>query len=582
MIFFLETIFLSSYFILKVYYFFDSKVLLSDYGGKLNKYINKKETKINYNILNIKLIFKFLLISISLTLLKISFDYSLLQSNFIPIKLFNKNIDIVTMLANNMICFKIIHYLLFAIFIYNITFKIFTFLKNSKKTLSVIPNDSLILQKNELIYIDYNYLFQNILITGSIGSGKTSGPMSKICNELIFKNFSGLIIDIKGNYIETIKQMAKNCNRLDDIVEISMNSKFNYNPLDKPDINATELALMIKQVLTLLSPNNISDSFWLDKVESYLKYFINIIRAYDGTVSFKEIHNLVIDKKYLIDKIEKIKLNFINNKYTDEQLFCVKDSIKNIKEEYLKLDDRTFNIINAEITRITNVFVGDYNILKKFNSKSSNFKINSNKIYVLSMNIAKYKKLLKVIATYIKLDFQNQILSSNLNKSPKFFICDEYAEFANEEDATFFSLSREFNCINVISIQSYSSLINTFKNENVARVIIQNLVNKIWLRNDDNYTIQEIIKQIGKEEKRIESFSYNESSKTSRYNIILKKFKNFNSNLSKGYSYNKITKYKYSEEDISQKLKTHEAIAILGMGGKITFNSKIKFDIWRC
>ena len=70
-------------------------------------------------------------------------------------------------------------------------------------------------------------------------------------------------------------------------------------------------------------------------------------------------------------------------------------------------------------------------------------------------------------------------------------------------------------------MQSYSSLINTLNNEYSAKVIIQNLVNKIWFRNDDNYTIDEIIKQIGKELKRYEVKNISENGNNTRYNILL-------------------------------------------------------------
>ena len=42
---------------------------------------------------------------------------------------------------------------------------------------------------------------------------------------------------------------------------------------------------------------------------------------------------------------------------------------------------------------------------------------------------------------------------------------------------------------------------NALKDDASVKVIIQNLINKIWFRTDDTYTIEEVQKQIGKEEK---------------------------------------------------------------------------------
>ena len=81
------------------------------------------------------------------------------------------------------------------------------------------------------------------------------------------------------------------------------------------------------------------------------------------------------------------------------------------------------------------------------------------------------------------------------------FICDEYDKFATKTDSEFFSLSREAKCINIVSTQSYSSLKTSLKDDATVKVTIQNLINKIWFRTDDIFTIEEAQKQLGKEDK---------------------------------------------------------------------------------
>mgnify|MGYP006384071481 CR=1 FL=1 len=114
------------------------------------------------------------------------------------------------------------------------------------------------------------------------------------------------------------------------------------------------------------------------------------------------------------------------------------------------------------------------------------------------MDIANYQNLARVLATYLKLDFQTEVLSSiSFNNSrPCAFICDEYHEFVTSTDADFFAQSREAKCINIVATQSYSSLLNTLKDKTVTDVITQNLINKLWFRTDDIYTIENIQKQL--------------------------------------------------------------------------------------
>ena len=151
------------------------------------------------------------------------------------------------------------------------------------------------------------------------------------------------------------------------------------------------------------------------------------------------------------------------------------------EKEFHSLDSRTSAILKSEITRITNIFVSDYNISQTFcapldelNFKGFSSMLNCGKIVILNMNIAEYKNLSKLISAYLKLDFQSEVMY-NLSKNkakPCAFICDEYAEYVTKTDADFFSLSREAKCINIVSTQSYSSLKNTLKDEKDIDLII--------------------------------------------------------------------------------------------------------------
>ena len=549
----LQYLFYLIFFSIKLYQLLDKTLILSDQGSKLDLYVkennltqlasNKSNDK-NKNIFflifkspyNYKQFVKSLLVTLTILAINLAFTYNFLISNTCFIKIYNKFIDLANILSTWYLLFKIIYYILFAFFIFCITYILVNKVINSKKSnVSIkIPNTSVVigndvLIENQIVKIDENGLYQNVLITGSIGSGKTTSVVYTFTKKLISLNYSGLILDVKGDFIDTVRYISIMQNRLKDVIEISTKSEFNYNPLDKPDMSSLELAYMIRQVLELMSDNNLSDSFWLDKAESYIRSFIVIMRMYMEVINFKEMHKLVTNNDYIYDVIKKVKNKLLNNIYSDDKVYECEAAINNILNEYLKLDLRTIGIIKAEITRITDVFASDYYIFQKFCTKSGRLNFNSNNIYVLSINIAENRKLAKIISTYLKLDFQKQILS-NKNFNPVFFICDEYQEFANETDANFFALSRQYKCINIVSMQSYTSLINAIKNKEASSVIIQNLVNKIWLRNDDIYTVEEIIKQVGKEEKSKQTLSLGEGGQTSRYSIISQNFKNNKSN----------------------------------------------------
>ena len=402
------------------------------------------------------------------------------------------------------------------------------------------------------VYIPESGLYQNFLITGTIGSGKTSSAMYPFTEQILQFNsthpnnkIATLILDVKGNYYSQVKQFCQSYNLLSDLIVIELHSHIHYNPLHKPHLKPQVLANRLKTILLLFSENN-SESYWLDKAEQVLTECIKLCRFYNkGYVTFLELHKLITIPQYYKEKIPILKDLFVNGKLKKQEIYELNACLDFFQKEFEALDQRTKAILISEITRITNTFVSDYDVMNCFCSSKKELTftgfeevIKKGKIVVLNMNISEYSMLSKIIATYLKLDFQSEILT-NLSKStihPTAFICDEYDKYASKTDAEFFSLSREAKCINIVSTQSYSSLKNTLKDDSFVKVIVQNLINKIWFRTDDIFTIEEAQKQLGKEEKTRISKSLSENAKETNFSYITNTLNSENSNISESIS----------------------------------------------
>ena len=414
------------------------------------------------------------------------------------------------------------------------------------------------------------------MITGTIGTGKTSSAIYPFINQLLAHNMGMLILDVKGNLHVKVKEMARKYNKKVRVIELS--GKETYNPLDKPHLKPSILANRLRTILTLFSNQNATDTYWMDKVELYLTECIKLCRMYnDSYVTFAELHKLIYDKKYLKEKIEFVKNLFLQDKLTYSQTYDFSTCIDFFQSEFQTLDSKVLSIIQSEISRITQLFINDLDVKQTFCPERENITFNGfedlgNDIVVLNMNVAEYRNLAKVMAAYLKLDFQSEILMKLANKtniSTVAFVCDEYSEYATENDASFFSQSREAKCINIISTQSYTSLLNSVKDQNSAKVIIQSLVNKIWFRTDDIYTIEEAQKQLGKEDKIKFSRSLSENAKETKYNYILKTFRSENSNISESISTQVQHDFVYDINAFSMSLKTFEAICFITTGEEI-------------
>lgn len=546
----------------------------------------------------------FLLFSVILVLLNIFIFYPIFTYNNITISFAVHPFNICKKHPQFWYYFKIIYtiflitsscslsYILIKYFLHLNANKIIPDNKNDPTNLNLKIGYSKLQSRD--IFLPEKSLYQNILITGTIGSGKTSSAIYPFSEQLIkynsnnFKNKLGILcLDVKGNFYKQIKFYAKKFNMLKDLIIISLNSNETYNPLDKPNLNPLVLANRLKTILSLFSPNN-SDSFWLDKVEQVICEAIKLCRLYNNNyVNFIELHKLINDKSYYFEKVKLLRNMFLVNKFSNIELYNLTSAITFFENEFFKLDERTISILKSEITRITLPFVSDYRISKVFSPSKNNitfsgFKdiIKSGKIVVLSMNISEFSVLSKIIATYMKLDFQSEVMSNlNSNNSRSVaFICDEYQEYITSSDANFFSESREAKCINIVSTQSYSSLLNTIKDESALKVILQNLVNKLWFRTDDIFTIENAQKQIGKEDKKKISKTISENAQESNYNYLIQKFKSKNSNISESINTYFQYDYVYDSNFFTQQLETFSCLAFLSNG--ITTIPPQKIDMY--
>ena len=285
--------------------------------------------------LNKKLFFiLFLTLFFLLFYLEISFFYPFLLVDFVYLDLGFEVFFIEGLLWQNIkILFVLFAFLSVLIISINISFSISNsrFIKSifNKHKNNNLERDSNSLQlvvglnneSGKTLAIPEYGLFQNILITGTIGSGKTSSAMYPFTRQLLEYKYNDanskigmLILDVKGNYFSQVYNYAQNIGRLNDLIEIKIKGKYFYNPLDKPFLKPSVIANQLKTILLLFSPNN-SESYWLDKAEAVLTEAIKLCRLYNNNyVTFTEIHNLVTKPDYYHEKIANLREKFTKNK----------------------------------------------------------------------------------------------------------------------------------------------------------------------------------------------------------------------------------------------------------------------------
>lgn len=453
-------------------------------------------------------------------------------------------------------------------------------LKHNKLNLKKIKTPS-------WVVIDEKGMYQNILVTGTIGTGKTASVMYPLTKQVLFYKATDphqksgmLILDVKGNYYKQVFEFAREAGRLKDIVVIEMGGEYKYNPLHKPHMKPLVLANRIKVVLSLFSGKSATDGYWLDKAELLIAECIKLCRLYnDGYVTFAEVNKLVNNRTYLVNKITILVED--QDIMTNEEAELFETCRDYFENEYTNLSENTLSIIQSVVTQMTQFFYTDPDVRNSFCAPMEElnflgFKqvVDHGKIVILKMNIAQYRNLAKTIAAYMKLDFQDEVMQRLIREDanttrPVFMISDEYQEFVTATDAEFYAQSREPKCCTIVATQSYTSLINTLKDRDTVRTVTQNLINKIWLRTDDLFTVEEAQKQLGKEDKEKITKSISESSGDVKKSRILGRLVSDKSSISESVNVNTVKEFVFEETLFTQQLDVFTGVSFLSDGAKI-------------
>ena len=527
-------------------------VCLNYNDNKLDKFLNiNKNKNINFS----KVLFNSFKFSSLITVINIGLTINIINLNILVIDLIYKKIDLISTYCLNIKYIYIIYIFLFfsSVFVKKIKKNIKKIESDEKKTISIPKNVKYIHFDN------YNSLFledmyKNVMILGSIGSGKTSTGISLFLLFFNRNNINGLILDAKGNMADKVKSKFSNVN------VISFGGSVKYNPLDKPNMSEYELAGYIRNILEITSENN-SDTFWFEKVQHTLQAIIIILRLNKLLVSFYTIHNLINSDREIEKLLNNLKTEFLEGKLDEVDKCKYEFALMYFRKEYGNLDNRVLSIIKSEITRITIPFISDINIKNIF-CYESNIEISDRSVTVISFNIGNFKSIVKIITAFIKEDFQRYILSDFSREKPVFFICDEYQEFALKSDAEYLALSREAKCINILAMQSYTSLRNKLKDEYATNTIIQNCTNKIFYKQDDVHTAEEIVRFYGKKDIKKVAKTFTQSTDNSRYDYIKNKFINYKVGTSHSYCENEVREDILDVNTLTRKLKVFEALLI--------------------
>lgn len=151
-------------------------------------------------------------------------------------------------------------------------------------------------------------LYTGMAIIGAVGSGKTSACLYPYLEQLLAyrawssrEKIGGLFLEVKGDFCQHVRGILERYGRADDYVEVSLDSKYRYNPLHN-DLDAYALAYGIATLITNLFGKS-KEPFWQQASTNLVKFVILLHQTVDGYVTLNQVYEDVINPDRLAAKI---------------------------------------------------------------------------------------------------------------------------------------------------------------------------------------------------------------------------------------------------------------------------------------
>jgi hypothetical protein len=152
-------------------------------------------------------------------------------------------------------------------------------------------------------------LYTGIACFGAIGSGKTASFIRPVALQLLSfaaddpaRRLGGLVLEVKGDFCEQVRDMLRAAGRGEDYVEISLTTRFRYNPLANRSLSEDALAYAITTLISNIYGKG-KDPFWPMASTNAMKFFILLHRLLDDYVTLIDVYRTAISPAQLQERL---------------------------------------------------------------------------------------------------------------------------------------------------------------------------------------------------------------------------------------------------------------------------------------
>ena len=443
----------------------------------------------------------------------------------------------------------------------------------------------------EWIVLGKKALCGNILVTGSIGSGKTQGTILPYFDQVLANQNPApavLAIDPKGTFIKDALEIAERHKLKDNVLHLRLDGKVTFNPIYVDDVlkmgRFLDVAQMVRAAAINFSGKGSADSpFWELSAFNLTKNAIIYCAAVYGYYTLNDLYTAMVDA---VEgrSAEKLEAVIQAGKLEGEPLHNVRQALVYFSQEFQSFDQKLKTGILATATSFLSQFQ-EFQASRIFCPKeqertilSMDQLVDDGKLLFFDVNSP---GLARAMGTFIKLHFQQSVLErltnpKRLRDRAALLIMDEYQDVvstgrgSSAGDDRFLAKGREANAITIAATQSLSSIENSVGKSDAAKELFQNFRTRIACHSTDLLTIRTFQDLIGEEDRQKRSHSYSELSQDTRKNYVLGGFDADNANISESISTSVHRESIVTGKDFSR-LNAFEALSLVYDGVKTKF-----------
>ena len=337
--------------------------------------------------------------------------------------------------------------------------------------------------------------FRHALILGETGSGKTASVITPLLIDRIKRNHGIIIFDFKGNYHYTVKAIAKQFNKLQDVIELGKDYGKYVNLLKDLPIE------VLDKILRNALGHDKEDRFWEESaiqlgisILAIIKYMNELLKDYKYSYSLKSLIEIASNAK-MIKEFKEETIKYLNEVFSNAKDYSRKLNLIRIIAKYYQMLDKVADndslgrmIEDNEKTVLTSVIASLVNPIASLIKDNINTdeidildELEKRKIIIVSLNDFEENTLNTIVHSIFE---KIHLFKMSYSDFPLTIIMDEAQKVLNNNFELPLDTLREYQVEVILATQSIANLKERLNSDKVE-ALLANLVHKVYLNGQD-------------------------------------------------------------------------------------------------